>query len=77
MQITGLTEQQVEMLDFMWNELDTEQDFLDWYECLDTEQQKQADVLQQMIILEAFEEQLVAAKYPEANMVINQFRLTK
>ena len=77
MQITGLTEQQVEMLDFMWNELDTEQDFLDWYECLDTEQQKQADVLQQMIILEAFEEQLAAAKYPEANMVINQFRLTK
>jgi len=74
MRIDNLTAEQVEMLDFMWNELDTEQEFLEWYECLDSAQQQQADTLQRLVILEAFEEMLEQDKYPEANMVIDRIR---
>lgn len=74
MKIDNLTAEQVEMLDFMWNELDTEEEFLEWYECLDSDQQRQADILQRLVILEAFEEMLAQDKYPEANMVIDRIR---
>jgi len=37
----------------------------------------EAQRLQQLIILEAFEEQLEQDGYPEANRVIDQFKLTK
>jgi hypothetical protein len=74
MRIDNLTAEQVEMLDFMWNELDTEEEFLVWYECLDSDQQRQADILQRLVILEAFEENLAQSKYPEANRVIDKIR---
>lgn len=70
MQIENLTPEQVEMLDFMWNELDTEEEFLAWYDCLDSEQQAQADLLQRLLILEAFEEDLAQSNYPDAKRVI-------
>ena len=72
MRIDNLTAEQVEMLDFMWNELDTEQEYMEWYECLDSGQQQQADTLQHLVILEAFEEDLAQSKYPEANRVIDK-----
>lgn len=70
MQIENLTPEQVEMLDFMWNELDTEEEFLAWYDCLDSEQQQMADTLQRLLILEAFEEDLNKSNYPDAKRVI-------
>jgi hypothetical protein len=70
MKIENLTAEQVEMLDFMWNELDTEQDYLEWYECLDSGQRQQADLLQRLVILESFEEMLDQGNYPDAKRVI-------
>jgi len=73
MQIEHLTEAQVEMLDFMWNELDSEQDFLDWYDALDSEQQRQADLLQRLVIMESIDEEMASqTKYPEARRVIDR-----
>jgi hypothetical protein len=54
--INNLTEEQKEMLDFMWNELNTLEDFENWLECLSTEDQAQAITLQRLILLEAMEE---------------------
>jgi hypothetical protein len=76
MQIDGLTPEQVEMLDFMWNELDSYEEFEAWMECLDDAQRKDAEVLQRLVILAAFEEELEQSNYHEANQVIQQFRLT-
>ena len=49
-EINGLTQEQVEMLDVMW-ELDSEQEYLQWYELLDSRDQEMADLLMRMIIL--------------------------
>ena len=78
MEIKHLTQEQVEMLDFMWNELDSEQEYLDWYECLDSEQQRQADLLQRMVIMESIDDDMLRknnSDFHEANMVIDKFRL--
>ena len=58
------------MLDFMWNELDSYEEFEAWMECLDDAQRKDAEVLQRLIILEAFEEDLAQSNYPDAKRVI-------
>ena len=71
--ISNLTQEQVEMLDFMWNELDTEQEFTEWYDALDTEQQQQADLLMRMVILETFEEEL--EDLTEAKLVLQKFAI--
>lgn len=77
MELKHLTQEQCEMLDFMWNELDTEQEFLEWYDALDEGQQRMADVLQRMVILESLDEEMLAqTEYPDAKRVIDQFRLT-
>jgi hypothetical protein len=55
--ITGLTRRQKRMLNIMWD-LDTEDDYFEWYNSLDTELQAEADLLQRMVILESFEEDL-------------------
>lgn len=52
--ITGLTADQVEMLDFMW-QLDSEQDFDNWFDCLDHADQQQAMVLRELILMENME----------------------
>jgi hypothetical protein len=55
--INGVTKRQKRMLNIMWN-LDTEEDYFEWYNSLDTELQAEADLLQRMVILESFEEDL-------------------
>jgi len=77
MKIENLTQEQVAMLDFMWTELESYDDMLNWMDTLDAEDRKQAQILQRMVLLEAAEEILEASEYHEANMVIDQFRLTK
>jgi hypothetical protein len=76
MRLDGLTERQVELLDTMWsieefNELEA------WMATLTRAEQLEAENLQRLVILETLEELLEQDKYPEANMVIDRFRLTK
>lgn len=73
MQINNLTQEQVEMLDFMWNELDTEEDFLNWYECLDCQQQAMADNLQRLVIIESIDEDMAKmTRFPDAEKIIQK-----
>jgi len=50
-QIENLTPYQCEMLDIMW-ELDSEDDYVEWYRLLDPEDQLLAESLQCLIIFE-------------------------
>jgi hypothetical protein len=76
MQINGLTERQVELLDTMWS-IEEYTELEEWMATLTRADRMEAQRLQQLIILEAFEEQLEQDGYPEANRVIDQFKLTK
>ena len=76
--INNLTQEQVEMLDFMWNELDSEQEFLDWYDALDPAQQQQAELLQRLMIMECVDEEMLQNNNTDlslANSVLDRFRL--
>lgn len=70
MRIEGLTEYQVDMLDHMWS-LDTLEDYENWYSLLDEEDQRMADSLQKLVILEAMEE--VLGDMQEAKEVLAKF----
>lgn len=74
--IDGLTGYQVQMLDHMWS-LDSEMEYLEWYNLLDDEDQNTADLLQRMIILAALDQTIPdsARRYPEAMSVLKQFML--
>jgi hypothetical protein len=76
MRIEGLTERQVELLDTMW-EIKEYDDLEEWMKTLCREDRIEAESLQRLVVLEAFEELMEESKYPEANRVIDQFRLTK
>jgi hypothetical protein len=76
MQIDGLTERQVELLDTMW-EIEEFTELEAWMATLSAEDKFEAENLQRLVVLETFEELLEQSKYPEANRVIDQFRLTK
>ena len=52
--LTNLTSHQVDMLDAMWT-IDSAEEYLEWYELLDAEDQKTADDLQQLVIMEVIE----------------------
>ena len=68
--ITGLTIRQKRMLNIMWN-LDTEEEYFEWYDSLDAELQTEADLLQRLVILESYEEDLGDCK--EAKEVLGKF----
>jgi hypothetical protein len=76
MRIEGLTEHQVELLDTMWA-IEEWEDVEAWLATLDRADRMEAQNLQRLVILEAYEELLEQGKYPDANRVIDQFRLTK
>ena len=76
MELTGLTERQVELLDTMW-EIEEFEELELWMATLCKGDRQDAVTLQNLVILEQFEAMLTASKYPEANRVIDQFRLTK
>ena len=76
MRIEGLTQHQVELLDEMW-EIEEYTDLESWMETLSPEDRQEAEALQRLVVLETFEELLEQNKYPEANRVIDKFRLTK
>jgi hypothetical protein len=76
MQINGLTERQVELLDTMWA-IEEFTELEDWMATLSKADRVEAESLQRLVILETLEEMLEQSKYPDANRVIDQFRLTK
>ena len=53
-QIEKLTPYQCEMLDIMW-ELDSEDEYIEWFKLLDPEDQLLAESLQCLIIFESLE----------------------
>ena len=77
MKIENLTPDQVDMLDFMWTEIESYEDMLEWMASLDPVDRKQAEILQKLILIEAAETLLEESQYHDANRVIDQFRLTK
>jgi hypothetical protein len=48
--IHGVTKRQKRMLNIMWK-LDSEEDYFEWYNSLDEELQKEAELLQRLIIM--------------------------
>jgi uncharacterized protein YukE len=48
--IHGVSKRQKRMLNIMWN-LDSEEDYFEWYNSLDEELQKEAELLQRLIIM--------------------------
>ena len=75
-QIENLTPEQVEMCDVMWS-FESAEEYVEWYDLLDDEDKRQADVLQRMIILESMEEMLaeVNHNYRQARNYLKKFRL--
>jgi hypothetical protein len=52
-------------------------DLEEWMKTLCRADRIEAESLQRLVVLEAFEELMEESEYPEANKVIDQFRLTK
>ena len=48
--IHGVSKRQKRMLNIMWN-LDSEEDYFEWYNSLDENLQKEAELLQRLIIM--------------------------
>ena len=76
MRLEGLTEHQVELLDTMWA-IEEYTELEEWMATLSKADRFEAESLQRLVVLETFEELMEESKYPEANKVIDQFRLTK
>ncbi len=74
-QIENLTAYQCEMLDIMW-ELDSEDDYIEWYKLLDPEDQQLAESLQCLIIFESLEPTVQEMdNYWLANNYLKKFQL--
>ena len=76
MKLEGLTEHQVELLDTMWA-IEEFTELEQWMDTLSKADRFEAESLQRLVVLETFEELLEQNKYPEANIVIDRFKLTK
>jgi hypothetical protein len=48
--IQGVTKRQKRMLNIMWN-LESEDDYFEWYHSLDEELQQEAELLQRLVIM--------------------------
>jgi hypothetical protein len=67
--ISGVTKRQKRMLNIMWK-LDTEDDYFEWYYSLDKELQAEADLMQRMLIIESYEDDL--SDLSDANDVLKK-----
>jgi len=56
--IYGVTKRQKRILNIMWN-LESEEDYFEWYESLDEELQKETELLQRLIIMASLDEDKV------------------
>ena len=56
--IHGVSKRQKRMLNIMWN-LDSEEDYFEWYNSLDENLQKEAELLQRLIIMAELDNELL------------------
>jgi len=68
--IHGVTKRQKRMLNIMWN-LETEQEYFEWYNSLDTELQQEAELLQRLIIMAELDNDVCDTT--DAKEVLQQF----
>jgi hypothetical protein len=73
-QINGLTQYQVSLLDEMWA-CDSMEDFEEFMEALDPEDRAEALRLQRMILLAELDEVVARSPMKEAKEVLDKFRL--
>ncbi len=74
--ITGLTQEQVDMLDIIWS-FDTKEEYDSWFELLDDDEASMCFGLMELLTLAIIDEALESKKvdpYKEANQVINQIK---
>ena len=71
-QIENLTAYQCEMLDIMW-ELDSEDEYVEWFKLLDPEDQLLAESLQCLIIMESMEPSVIDTTV--AGLYLKKFQL--
>lgn len=73
-EINGLTSEQKQMLEYMWCELESFEDFQNWIETLDYNDQLQALTLSKLIIMAVIDEQSNRLEYyPEAETVLEKY----
>ena len=73
-QINGLTQHQVALLDEMWA-CDSIEDFDEFLETLDSADRLEAYRLQRMILLAELDDHVAKMPLTEANKVLDKFRL--
>lgn len=71
--INGVNERQKQMLDVMWS-LDDYEDVEEWKSSLSSQEQQQAEVLEQLIMLAVIDEMFEEDDFKEANEIINKIK---
>jgi hypothetical protein len=72
LQITNLTQHQVDLLNAMWD-IKEESEYFDWYKSLDHDTQLEVESLQALIILESVDQML--SDLSVARKVLKKFML--
>ena len=67
--IQGVTKRQKRMLNIMWN-LESEDDYFEWYHSLDEELQQEAELLQRLVIMAELDNEVRDTS--EANKLIQE-----
>ena len=70
--IYGVSKRQKRMLNIMWN-LDSEEDYFEWYNSLDDNLQKEAELLQRMIIMAELDNEVLDTT--DAKELLKKFAL--
>jgi uncharacterized protein YukE len=70
--IYGVSKRQKRMLNIMWN-LDSEEDYFEWYNSLDENLQKEAELLQRMIIMAELDNEVLDTT--DAKELLKKFAL--
>lgn len=73
-EIQGLTQKQVDMLDTMWA-FDEKEEFDEWFHSLCEVDKKLAEVLAELVRLELLEEELPKQKYGKLSKTLQKFML--
>jgi len=75
-QIEGLTQKQLDMLDTMWA-FDEKSEFDEWFDALTEVDKKLAEVLAELVRLELLEEDLPKQKLGKLNKTLQKFMLNR
>jgi uncharacterized protein YukE len=70
--IYGVSKRQKRMLNIMWN-LDSEEDYFEWYNSLDDNLQKEAELLQRLIIMAELDNEVLDTT--DAKELLKKFAL--